>query len=134
MDESRSVCGTPESIDTTPYGAELAGRIADYLVDRKEIVHSHPYYCGMGLFFRDHEFVYADVWDAGLGFEGTHAVFPTRDAFVGWLSRQSDDSLHGHDAKEAWLRGNQRITRARLEFVLASAARADAPGPPSSVG
>jgi hypothetical protein len=119
MNEPPAECDLPVEIDKRPFGRELAERVADYLQRWQEIAYSHAYYCGMGLFHDDGEFAYADVSDSGVGvWRGVFQVFPDREAFVAWLARQSDDSLFGHEEADPFYRGNQRISRQRLEGHL----------------
>ena len=46
-------------------------------------------------------------------------VFRTREAFVDWLSDQTDASLSGADLPEHFFRQNQRLTLARLQQFCA---------------
>lgn len=114
MSKLDPACILPDSFDTTPFGHELTESIAEYLIRHRVLANNHPHYCGMGLFFRDGEFLYADVCDAGLGLYGTYRTFTDRTSFVAWLAQQSDQTLSGREEQSAWLRGNQRLTRARL--------------------
>jgi hypothetical protein len=124
MNKPPSKCPIQGSIDTTPYGRLLAERVADYLLEQKKIAYNHRDYCGMGLFYREGKFLYGQVCDGDLGDwrggSASVAAFPDREAFITWLSQQSDDSLYGHEEQDCFFRGNQRITRARLEGELAT--------------
>lgn len=120
MSEPPSACGIPGPFDLTPFGRDLAGRVADYLADRGGIAYDHRDYCGAGLFFRGGAFLYAEVGDGDIEFGSTPTTFSDREAFVGWLAGQSDEALSGRAAGNPFILGNQRITRARLEGVLAT--------------
>lgn len=104
---------TPHA-DPTPYGRALATRVAAALVRGKKIMNEHRDYCGLGLVYADGAYQYVIVGD-GEPVE-TRLRFDTQKDFIEWLAAQSDDSLHGCDEPE-FDRGNQRVTRARLEAI-----------------
>jgi hypothetical protein len=118
---------TPTVSPSTPYGEALASRVADRLECGDALSYRHREYCGVGLRFVEPQFIYGEAFDGvvltpdDLRASGTnpanieHVVFNSRTAFVTWLAAQSDESLSGNDSPSEWLRGNQRITRARLE-------------------
>lgn len=112
----------PPLTDSTPYGLPLTERVADYLQRGGEIAHRHPYFCGVGLAFRNGEFVYGYVEEGGTDafLDSTSLLgrFPNREDFIAWLAVQSDTTLSGNEESDAFLRGNQRITRERLEAAL----------------
>ncbi|HAH11067.1 MAG TPA: hypothetical protein DCL54_06790 [Alphaproteobacteria bacterium] len=104
-----------------PYGPALAEQVADALARGVQILHTHRDYCGMGLRrLDDGRFCYAQVFDGILdpAYDPAAMMFETRGAFVAWLAQQSDASLDGRDHPDAFFRGNQRLTRARLEAAL----------------
>ncbi len=109
---------TPE-VDNTPYGVELASRVARHLERGGEIAHNHQGYCGHGLGLRDGQFLYVDMGVGGADpFQyPTRALerFADRDAFISWLAQQSDDTMCGWGEDTI---GNQRITRSRLLEAL----------------
>jgi hypothetical protein len=116
-----------------PYAAELAEKVADYLVRNGPICYSHRDYCGVGLSFRDGEYLYDYVTDGGF-YGGWYPSSPSpirrflsRAAFVAWLAAQSDDSMSGQEEPEEFLRNNKRITREPLEKHVAELE----PGKPS---
>ena len=101
--------------DATLYGEKLARGVATVLQTGVVIAYNHRDYCGLGLSFEDGEFRYGEVHD---GFPGEpRARFATRERFVEWLAAQSDESLAGRD-EEPFARGNQRLSRARLQEAI----------------
>jgi hypothetical protein len=120
MSKHRSQCEVLSVFDTTSFGQELAERVADYLVSRGKIAHDHRDYCGAGLIFRDGAFLYGEVWDGYVESGQKEMSFRDRATFVDWLAGQSDETLCGREAGNPFILGNQRITRARLEGVLAT--------------
>jgi hypothetical protein len=91
------------------------------LAQKGPICYSHRDYCGVGLCFRDGEYLYDYVTDGGF-YGGWYPSspspirrFPSRVGFVAWLAAQTDESLSGREEPEEFLRNNQRITRERLE-------------------
>ncbi len=135
------MCRPPPEPDDIPYGDALAEAVADRLAVKPEVgevpgvVNNHRDYCGMGLDYapvgtRDFDgltgalgepsavsqYRYGHVHDGNI--DKAKIGFPERSAFVAWLARQSDRSLFGLDEDE-WSRGNQRLTRERLEEFVA---------------
>jgi hypothetical protein len=112
---------------STPYGEALSSRVADRLERGDALSYRHRDYCGVGVRFAEPQYIYGEAFDGvvltpdDLRASGTnpanieHVVFHSRAEFVAWLAAQSDESLSGNDSPSEWLRGNQRITRARLE-------------------
>lgn len=110
-----------------PYGAPLASAVADRLERGDVLSYGHRDYCGMGIRFADGRYIYGEVADGELPSElelskwtdvptnWERLVFHSRSEFVGWLARQSNDTLSGKELRDQWLIGNQRITRQRLE-------------------
>ena len=107
-----------EKYDVTPFGVDLAKRVAQKLAAGTVLIYNHRDYCGMGLVGGEDHFKYVEVWDGGL--DEIRSWASEKD-FVEWLSSQSDFALSGADPMEqlsVFKQGNQRITRARLqEFV-----------------
>lgn len=116
----------PPSADA-PFGAELASRVANRLERGDALCYRHREYCGPGLRYCAPRYLYGEAFDGAvrtpedLATSGAdpknieHRVFDARADFVAWLATQSDDMLAGSELPDPWLRGNQRITRARLE-------------------
>lgn len=115
---------------TRQVGVELAETIAALLEAGVFIHNYHQAYCGMGLRYVDGCFIYDAVEDGWLLSEedlrkmgpsgpSQRRVFATREAFVGWLSVQTDESLSGREMADPWYHGNQRITIKRLEAAVA---------------
>lgn len=104
--------------DATPYGKDLATRVAVALERGATIANGHRDYGGMGLFLIGGEYLYAEVYD-GLPAGDPPARFTTRPDFVAWLAAQSDASLRG-DPSDPFMFDNQRITRARLVAAVAT--------------
>jgi hypothetical protein len=100
----------------TPYGQELANKVADAL-QHGTLAHSHRDYCGMGLERDgDGQYLYGEVWDGGL--VTPLQIFPDRTAFVSWLAAQSDASMARLDTPDTWYWNNQVINRERLEAFV----------------
>ena len=109
------------------FGPELAAAVADRLERGDMLAYAHRDYCGMGLRYADGGYHYGEVWDGSLptaaelrqwGFVSAQPPlqsFSSRQEFVGWLSAQSDESLHGRELDSAWMIGNQRLDRQRLQ-------------------
>src|SRR5687768_16663732 len=108
----RDMFGQDVEVDPTPYGAALAERVADHLAAGKDIAYFHRDGCGKGLFYATGEFLYGSVHDGCL-WDDHPDRFSSREAFVAWLSQQTDETLFNG--------GNQPITRARLEAELSEA-------------
>merc|ERR1711998_477538 len=106
--------------DCTPYGSQLASRVAKALTTGKQVSYSHRDYCGVGLgFTKAKGFVMGPVFD---GYLDEGHVWSSQKDFVNWLAAQSDFTLSGYDPDSelvsAWHQGNQRITRERLNAVV----------------
>jgi hypothetical protein len=101
--------------DTTPIGPELAAKVADAL-HHGSIGHNHRDYCGMGLEYRDGLYCYGALWDGGM--DKPAQSFADKQAFINWLSKQSNASLANIDTDQPHYWGNQVITRDRLEQFL----------------
>jgi hypothetical protein len=115
---------TPTSAGAAIFGRVMANKIADLLEKGETIVQGQKEYCGTGLAFVDHRFVYDDMRDGHLAclgqtppsFDRALAVFSDRAAFVAWLAGQSDHSLAGKEHRDPWSK-TQRITLNRLRAV-----------------
>jgi hypothetical protein len=97
-------------------GNDLALRVAKRMRMKCDLMHSHRDYCGTGLSWIDGSYIYGHVYDGYMG----QAIesFEREHEFVTWLAEQSDLTLSGMDETDASLRGNQRLTVARMfEFV-----------------
>mmetsp|Transcript_20314 Transcript_20314/g.63686 ORF Transcript_20314/g.63686 Transcript_20314/m.63686 type:complete len:229 (-) Transcript_20314:96-782(-) len=116
------------------YGVDLARLVADTLEQGSNLAYEHRDYCGIGLSFDTAKgFLMGEVNDGyPVGFQGSDLgvqnIWHNKGEFVQWLSLQSDYSLSGYALTNpegcAWIQGNQRITRERLEeFVGSSAGR-----------
>ncbi|MDO7846804.1 hypothetical protein Q5H92_10585 [Hymenobacter sp. M29] len=103
--------------DRTPYGAVLAGQVADALVQGQAVAFSHRDYCGMGLRYRNQQFCYGELYDGDF-IEEPQQIFASRAAFVQWLAQQSDQSLARTEEPDPWYWDNQTITRQRLETFV----------------
>jgi hypothetical protein len=112
---AEAVAGNSGINDATPFGAMLAGQLADALDRGVAVTYVHRDYCGMGLVRRPDGYAYGPVYDGDL-LDST--VFPTRAAFIAWLAVQSDATLSGRDGPAPFDWDNQRITRARLLDAL----------------
>jgi len=108
--------------DTVPYGIALAERVAQRLMDGGSVSYSHPYYCGMGLWFENGHFCYDEINDGRTpqwsDLVKSGRLFVTRHEFVEWFAEQSDHSLAGFEKTDPWYHQNQRITRDRLRDEL----------------
>ncbi|MBO9204410.1 MULTISPECIES: hypothetical protein [Niastella] len=101
---------------TEKYGPAFAEKVANGLVKGGWVGYGHPYYCGMGLEYRDGTFKYGEIND-GYFAEPPTLQWSTKESFVAWLAEQSDASLaRFEDSPGYW--GNQTINRKRL-LVLA---------------
>jgi hypothetical protein len=101
--------------DTTPFGHELASKVAEAL-HQGSIGHNHRDYCGMGLEYRDGLYCYGSLWDGGM--DKPEQSFANKQTFISWLSKQSNASLSNVNKADAVYWGNQVITRDRLEQFL----------------
>lgn len=107
-----------ESLSREEYGVDLARRVAGYLRNNRSISNEHRDYCGVGLFFHNTgNFTVSYVMD---GFcDTTIRDFQNEDAFVEWLSVQSDYTMSGvNDNLDDFYLNNQRITREKLEGYI----------------
>ena len=97
---------------TTPYGRELAEKVANTLQHSYSVGYGHRDYCGTGLEYREGTFLYGELWDGYM----TEPIsqWSSKENFIEWLARQSDASLGRLDATEPFYWGNQTITRERL--------------------
>ena len=118
---------TPPPLDDTPFGADLATRVANYLRQGHRLAEGHRDFCGMGLACHAGTFHYAQVYDgmfraldtgADDGGSSDDRAFGSESEFIGWLARQSDQSLARLDHTDPFYHRNQTLTGARLiEFV-----------------
>ena len=101
------------------FGKELAAKIASHLKAGLTIAYHHPYYCGMGLCYKNGKFCYSEVHDgeilsyqALIQFKANPECleFSDQEAFEAWFAAQSAASLRGDN--------NQRITPDRLNQAL----------------
>lgn len=112
------------------FGLALANAVADRLTSGATLAYTHPEYCGTGLAYENGAFICAEVYDGQLpsptqvsnmqarGENVEYQSFASRADFVNWLAAQSDATLAGQQLPQEWQRGNQRLTRQRLqEFV-----------------
>ncbi|HZY82584.1 MAG TPA: hypothetical protein VFE50_23820 [Cyclobacteriaceae bacterium] len=99
-----------------PFGKEFAQRVAQKLKTKSNLMYSHRDYCGTGLTWDNHQFIYCHVND---GYPAEVILsFDTEQAFIDWLAEQSDQSLSGSNDANEFYRNNQRITQARLfDFI-----------------
>lgn len=101
--------------DTTPIGPELATKVADAL-HHGSIGHSHRDFCGWGLEYENGQYSYGTLWDGGM--DKPELTFNDRQAFIDWLSEQSNATLANIHKEDSFYWGNQVITRDRLEQFL----------------
>jgi len=107
-----------DSHDATPYGLDLAERVAGKLESNQNMIYEHRDYCGKGLVFKENQFLYVSVYDGYSFFD--EVTFGTRAEFVEWLAVQSDESLAGIEDPVPWMQDNQRITKERLVVFISS--------------
>jgi len=105
-----------EKISNEAYGVALARKVAEVIKTYGGIYNVHRDYCGMGLAYHNDTFYYGECWE---GFPPNDHAFRDEEAFVAWLSVQSDLSLSAHDHPDHFIRLNQRITKKRLEEAIA---------------
>lgn len=109
---------------TPTVGETLAEDIAELLERGLTIGHAHRDYCGMGLSFHAGRYIYGEVHDGRIadiedrpgpagGPAPRRLEFDHRQAFVAWLTAQSDGSLH------PWPDNNQPLTIDRLAQIAA---------------
>jgi hypothetical protein len=115
--------------ERTTVGRDLALRVAELLKSGACLADFHPGYCGIGLLNVEGAFVHVQVGDwshptlkEALEMEAKKEsecqVFLEQSKFVDWLATQSDHSLSGSHLPDPWLRGNQRLTLARLKAFV----------------
>lgn len=116
---------------SSPVGQALAEAVASRLESGQILANSHPEYCGIGLQYTNGVYIVSEVSDGELFSESQYAqarqrgdnpefaAFHTRAEFVAWLAQQSDASLSGNELAQEWLRGNQRLSLARLQEFIA---------------
>ena len=112
-------------------GQSLAEAVASRLESGHVLANKHPEYCGIGLQHTNGVFIVSEVSDGDLFNESQYAMarqrgdnpefaaFHSRAEFVAWLALQTDASLSGNDLAQEWLRGNQRLSLARLQDFIA---------------
>lgn len=115
----------------TPYGESLADKVYDYLCLHSRIAYHHYGYCGVGLVKEGETILYTHI-DEWLTYqEGVHyhpggeylgiiQRFTSKASFIDWLAQQSDDTLSGKESGDPWYTDNQRLSRHRLEQLLAT--------------
>jgi len=97
----------------TPFGWELAEKVANALQRNTSIGYGHRDYCGMGFEYRQGTYFYGELWD-GVILEPTYE-WASKESFVAWLAHQSDASLGRLEANDPFYWGNQTITWERLK-------------------
>lgn len=103
--------------DTLPFGMELAIRVAKQLECGFSLGYGHRDYCGMGMEYRNGKYYYSPLWDGAFDLDEL-AVYTSRDTFINWLAAQSTATMARLDDEDIFYRGNQVITRQRLEDFL----------------
>ena len=103
--------------DTFPFGMNLAIRVADKLEDGFFLGYGHHDYCGMGMEYRNGKYYYSPLWDGGFDLDEP-VVYESRDTFINWLAAQSTATMARLDDEDVFYRGNQVITRQRLDAFL----------------
>ncbi|WP_428312334.1 hypothetical protein [Hydrocarboniphaga sp.] len=109
-------------------GIELAQEVAAILEGGLIITFWHKEYCGVGLRFHEGIYIYDESMDSTIGTDQElvswgwkpsvqRRTFSTRQLFVSWLARQSNESLSGAEL-ENWLKNNQRLTVERLKKAV----------------
>lgn len=99
-----------------PYGAALAGRVADALRQGRPLLPYHRDYCGMGLECHNGYYRYGEVWDGR--YLEAQLIFSNREDFVNWLAGQSNKSLARLEETDPWYWHNQTVTRQRLQELI----------------
>ncbi len=97
--------------DKTPYGKELAKKVADYLEKGGAIGNVHRDYCGMGLIAQDNIYYYCSIFD---GYFLEDDIRFTKEDFIDWLAVQNDYTMSLKEKGNAWDTDNQVITKERL--------------------
>lgn len=115
-------------LDRRPFGERLAGKVWRELMWCREgegLIHEHHRdYCGHGLIRTPDGVMLCEIQDGH--FPGPAiAAWTKREDFVAFFARQSDWSCSGWEPAEPvfhtedpWLRSNQRLTRAILEWFV----------------
>jgi len=112
-----------------PYGKDLSEQVYELLKQGTSISFTHYGYCGVGFVFDKKiiHYTHFDEWltwksgkqyAPGREYLGIIKSFNTKQAFVEWLSQQSDLSLSGIETGDDWYIDNQRISKVRLEGFL----------------
>lgn len=106
--------------DTAYFGHHLASQVAGQLDEGQSLGYFHRDYCGMGLQKNEQgEYLYGELHDGYMdGLLKAPSKFASREAFVEWLAFQSTASLARLNDPDPFFRGNQTITRKRLEIFL----------------
>jgi hypothetical protein len=113
----------PPPLDPTPYGRQLAERVADFLGNGGEIPRRHPYFSGVCLAEVGAYFMYGYANESGVAaFDDRSSPirqFADRTAFVTWLAAESDHSLNR--STDSGLNSPEEIgiTRRLLEEAVA---------------
>lgn len=95
------------------FGHQLSEKVATRLDRGDTLAYGHRDYCGRGLWRNDAgDYCYGFVWDYALEED---QVFKSRSEFVEWLAAQSNASLSMANSPDPFYRGNQVITKKRLE-------------------
>ncbi len=106
---------TKETHDKTPYGTVLANQVSHYLEIGGTIGNVHRDYCGMGFICEASVYYYCIIGD---GYFTEHISFPNKEAFIKWLSEQSDYTMRlawmSEDNILPFYLDNQCITQEKL--------------------
>jgi hypothetical protein len=102
-----------------PYGAVLAGLVADALSQGRTLLPYHRDYCGMGLECSGGYYRYGEAWDGR--YLEAQLIFSSREDFVNWLAAQSNKSLARLEETDPWYWHNQTITRQQLQELVRNA-------------
>lgn len=109
----QKVTGTtnPEVHNNTSYGRDLATKFANRLMSVGMYGNSHRDYCGMGFVVQNGTILYVRLWDGALTKpEDILKKFSSKENFITWLAKQSDQSLSQKNDKDEFYRNNQTIT------------------------
>ena len=98
-------------------GKELAGRVADRLKMKCDLMYSHRDYCGTGLTWDNGNFIYGKVYDGDM--MEPIKTFAGQQEFVDWLAEQTNTSLSGAD-EDHFYKDNQRLDLPRLFNFVSS--------------
>ena len=106
--------------DIAFFGYHFASQVAGKLDEGQSLGYFHRDYCGMGLQKNEKgEYLYGELNDGYMdGVMNAPLKFESREAFVDWLASQSTASLARLNDADPFFRGNQTITRKRLENFL----------------